>query len=108
MSRRSAAGHLVSHTEVGETDPNRILGLSVSIDLNEFGLKLQATEPMPLGEKYRFSVALGEKVVEATGKVVHVNRALNGTFEMGVEFVEIFARHIESIKNHMTGRPEAI
>ena len=108
VSRRSAAGHLVTHTDVGETDPNRILGLGVTIDVNEFGLKVQSTESMPLGEKYRFSVALDDEIIEATGKVVHVNRALNGTFEMGVEFIEIFARHIEVIKRHLQGKPEAV
>jgi len=108
VARRSATGHLVSHTDIGETDPNRTLGLGVSIDVNEFGLKLQSTDAMPLGEKFRFSIALNDEVVEATGKVVHVSRALNGTFEMGVEFIEIYARHIEAIKTHVADKPEAI
>ncbi|HGY91298.1 MAG TPA: PilZ domain-containing protein [Planctomycetes bacterium] len=106
VAPRSAAGFLISYTDVAETDPNRILGIAVSIDLNEFGLKLQSTEPIPLGEKYRFSVALGDDLVDAVGKVVHVERALNGTFEMGVEFIEIYARHIETIKKHVADRSE--
>jgi len=106
VAPRSASGFLISYTDVAETDPNRILGIAVSIDLNEFGLKLQSTEPIPLGEKYRFSVALGDDLIDAVGKVVHVERALNGTFEMGVEFIEIYARHIETIKKHVAHRSE--
>ncbi len=101
VAERLDSGHLVIHTDVGETDLNRTLGLGVTLDLNEFGIKVQASEPIPLGERFRFSLAVGDEVIEATGKVVHINRALNGTFEMGIEFVEIYARYIEAIRRHV-------
>ena len=101
VARRLESGHLVIHTNIGETDINRTLGMSVTLDVNEFGIKVQASEAMPLGEKFRFSLALDDEVIEATGKVVHIGRALNSTFEIGIEFVEIYARHIESIRKFL-------
>lgn len=102
LAERVDSGHLVTHTDVGETDPNRTLGIGVTIDVNEFGLKLQSTDAMPLGERFRFNIALNDDLIEATGKVVHVDRVLNGTFEMGIEFIEIPARHIECIRSYLS------
>ncbi|MCB9832361.1 MAG: PilZ domain-containing protein [Planctomycetes bacterium] len=104
VAERLDSGHLVIHTDVGETDLNRTLGLGVTLDINEFGIKVQATSPMPLGERFRFSLALDESIIEATGKVVHVDRALNGTFEIGIEFIEIFGRYIEAIRKFVARR----
>jgi c-di-GMP-binding flagellar brake protein YcgR len=101
VSPRIETGHLVVHADVAETDLGRTLGLGVTIDINEFGIKIQSTEPMPLGERFRFRVALCEEVVQATGQVVHVNRCLNSTFEMGVEFLEISARDIAKIRDFL-------
>ena len=103
MSTRVDSGHLVIHTDVAETDPNRTLGIGVTIDINEFGLKVQSREAMPLGERFRFSVAVGDQIIEASGKVVHVGRALNGTFEMGIEFIDIGGSEIEKIRAHLAG-----
>lgn len=102
VTRRVETGQLVVHTDIAEPDLGRTFGLGVTIDLNEFGLKVQSTEPMPLGEKFRFKLALRDDVVEALGQVVHVNRCLNGTFEMGVEFLEISASHIAAVRAHLT------
>lgn len=101
---RLEAGHLVIHTDEMEGDVNRSLGLSVTLDINEFGLRVQSTEPMPLGERFRFSVALGDTMFEALGQVVHVGRVLNGTFEMGIEFLEVPARSIELIRGWVSGK----
>ena len=98
---RLDSGHLVIHTDETEADVNRSLGLGVTLDINEFGLRVQSTEAMPLGERFRFSVALGDDVFEAIGQVVHVGRALNGTFEMGIEFLEVSARCAEIIRRYV-------
>jgi hypothetical protein len=106
ITPRMSSGHLVVHSDVAEKDPNRTLGMSVTLDLNEFGVMVQSTEAITLGERYRFSIALGDQIVEALGQVVHVNRALNGTFEMGIEFLEISARNIEKLRAHAAFRKE--
>ncbi|MEZ6194291.1 MAG: PilZ domain-containing protein [Planctomycetota bacterium] len=98
---RIEAGHLVVHTDIAETELGRTLGVGVTIDMNEFGIKVQATEPMVLGERFRFRLALHEEVVQATGQIVHVGRCLNGTYEMGVEFLEISARDIGKIRDYL-------
>ncbi|MEE9391531.1 MAG: PilZ domain-containing protein [Planctomycetota bacterium] len=105
VTQRTDAGNLVVHTDVAESDLAHTLGLGVTIDMNEFGVKVQSTDPMPLGERFRFKLALKEEVVEATGQVVHVGRCLNGTFEMGIEFLEISAQGIEKIRAHLSEKP---
>lgn len=95
---RCQTGNLVVHSDVTEKDPQKTLGLCVTLDLNEFGMRIQSSEPIPVGERYRFQIAIHDEIVEALGQVVHVARALNGTFEMGVEFLELTARHIEKLR----------
>lgn len=104
IALRIDSSNLVVHNETAEKGLQRSQGLGVSLDMNEFGIRLQATEPIPLGERYRFCLAIGDEIVEALGQVVHLQRALNGTFEMGIEFLEISARHIETLRRHAAAR----
>ncbi len=103
--RRSVArvdtGNLLIHSEVGTPPEAQCLGLAVTLDLNEFGLRAQTADPFSIGDRYRFSIALGDEIVSATGRVVHVSQALNGTFELGVEFLQISTQDIERIRRYL-------
>ena len=91
--RRSAtrfdSGNLVIHSESSQGPEDQVLGMAVTLDLNEFGARIQTTEPFASGERFRFSIALKEDVVSAVGRIVHTVAALNGTFEVGIEFLEV-------------------
>lgn len=106
--RRSApridSGNLLIHSEVGQHPETQCLGLAVTLDLNEFGVRAQTADSFNVGERYRFSIALGDAIVSATGRIVHVAPALNGTFEMGVEFLQIAAEDIDAIRKHVAAR----
>ena len=79
--------------------------MAVTLDVNEFGLRMQATEPFAVGTRNRFNIALEEDVIRALGRIVHVSKVLNGTFEIGVEFLEITAGEIEKIRTYCAKKP---
>lgn len=107
VSNRIESGNLVVHTTISGGNPP-MEGLGVTLDVSEYGLRIQATDPLILGERYRFSLALGDNVVTATGQIVHIGRIPNNTFEMGVEFVEITVSAIEAIRSFLSARPSTL
>jgi hypothetical protein len=96
---RVETGNLVVHSHVGSPKVQS-LGLGVTLDLNEFGVRVQYVSPFAIGDRYRFSIAIGDDLVETVGRVVHVAQALNGTYETGIEFLEVSERAVEVIRRH--------
>ncbi len=111
QDRRSAprveTGTLVIHHELGQSADHAWTTLAVTLDLNEFGLRAQTTEALRLGGRYRFSLAVENDIVQATGRVVHVAKTLNGTFEIGVEFLQIGAEDIARVRRFLRERAPA-
>lgn len=103
--RRSAprqdSGNLVVDSDPVSSDRYAALGMGVTLDLNEHGVRMQYAKPFSMGDRWRFSIALGEEVVDVIGRVVHVNPTLNGTYEAGVEFLEISGADIKKIRDHL-------
>lgn len=60
---------------------------SKSIDLSRKGVRLQSSYPVESGEVVKIIMALGEKLVNFRGKVVHVTRSKEQGFELGI-FIE--------------------
>ena len=104
QDRRSATrfdtGNLVIHSHVGAPSHTQSLGIGVTLDLNEFGVRVQYAISFSIGDRYRFSIAIGDELVEVVGRVVQVSQALNGTFEAGIEFLEVSERAVEVIRRH--------
>jgi c-di-GMP-binding flagellar brake protein YcgR len=107
--RRNAArfdtSSLVSHSDA-EAPQATPFGLGVTLDLNEFGLRVQHADAFSVGDRFRFHIALGDDMIDAVGRVVHVARALNGTYEAGIEFLEVSPGAVESIRKHCLSRPK--
>jgi PilZ domain len=97
---RVDTGNLVVHSHVGAPSQTQALGLGVTLDLNEFGVRVQYASSFTVGDRYRFSIAIGDDLVEVVGRVAHVSQALNGTFEAGIEFLEVSERAVEVIRRH--------
>jgi hypothetical protein len=102
-ANRFDSSNLVSHSDP-ETAHGPPFGLGVTLDLNEFGLRVQHADAFTVGDRFRFHLALGDEMVDAVGRVVHVSRALNGTYEAGIEFVEIGADAVEAVRRHCVHR----
>lgn len=103
-AKRLESGHLVVHSESDQDPVAACLGMGVTLDINEFGLRLQSTERFELGGRFRFNIALQDQVVSALGRVVHVAETLNGTYETGVEFLEVSSEDVERIRRYMNSR----
>ena len=103
-STRVDTGNLVIHSEVGQDIYGQVLGMAVTLDMNEFGLRIQTNERFDSGDRFRFSVALHDQIVAATGRVVHCAQALNGTWEVGIEFLQISSEDIERIRRFCSER----
>ena len=65
-STRVDTGNLVIHSEVGQDIYGQVLGMAVTLDMNEFGLRIQTSERFDSGDRFRFSVALADHIVAAT------------------------------------------
>jgi hypothetical protein len=108
QDRRSApridSGNLVIHHELSPHADPAWEALGVTLDLNEFGLRAQVASEMKLGGRYRFTLALEEDLAAATGRVVHVARTLNSTFEIGVEFLQISMEDITRVRSYLRRR----
>jgi hypothetical protein len=79
--------------------------MAVTLDLNEYGARIQTTQHFDQGDRFRFSIALRDDVVTATGRVVHVEPALNGTYEVGIEFLDIHPQDVDRIRRYMASVP---
>jgi hypothetical protein len=99
-SPRVDTGNLVIHSHIGAPSHLQSLGIGVTLDLNEFGVRVQYATAFAIGDRFRFSIAIGDELVEVVGRVVHVSQALNGTYEAGVEFLEVTERAVEVIRRH--------
>jgi hypothetical protein len=97
---RLDTGNLVIHSNVGSAAQAQSLGVGVTLDLNEFGVRVQYAGPFIIGDRFRFSIGIGDELVEAIGRVVHVSQALNGTYEAGIEFLEVSERAVDVIRRH--------
>lgn len=106
-STRIDTGNLVIHSEVGQDLHGQVLGMAVTLDMNEFGLRIQTTERFETGDRFRFSVALQDEIVAATGRVVHITQTLNGSWEIGVEFLQVSSDDIEKIRQYCAERCES-
>ena len=108
--RRSAtrfdSGNLVMHADAAPLGEDPALGIGVTLDLNEFGIRVQYAEAFTVGDRFRFSIALGDDIIEAVGRVVHVSQALNGTYEAGIEFLDIAPRAVEVVRRHCRRRQQ--
>lgn len=104
-SSRVDTGNLVIHSEVGQDAKSQVLGMAVTLDLNEFGLRIQTTERFEPGDRFRFSVALKDHIIAATGRVVHLAQVLNGSWEVGIEFLQISSEDIDLIRRYCSDNP---
>lgn len=103
-AKRFDTANLVTHTDAEGGPHAPPLGLGVTLDLNEFGLRIQQREPFVVGDRYRFHIALGDDLIAVVGRVAHVAQALNGTFETGVEFLEASQAATVAIRRHCLAR----
>lgn len=73
-----AEGVGASAVEVGRT-----------LDVSVTGLRVETPTHLAVGRELDLEIAVGERVVRATGRVMHVEEAAEGLWEVGVQFTEV-------------------
>lgn len=73
--------------DVSRLSHNETIGRT--LDLSEGGILLEATQHFPLLSQIDIGLALGDQIVDAKGKVVHLSQTEDGKIHMGIQFIEI-------------------
>ena len=103
---RIRAANLISYTQMDEHQLVRNLGLAATIDLSETGMKIWSTEPLPLAANIHFELALGEKVVHVTGRVIYAREESPDRFLMGIKFLDSTEIDTTLLRGYLEKRSE--
>lgn len=66
---------------------NEIMGSTG--DISEHGVRIEADQGFQAGAEVLISFAVGEKIVEAKGQVVHFTAKPDGMASMGIKFTDL-------------------
>lgn len=84
---RRRAIHLVSLRQSGEANPDEVaVILGRTLALSPGGATIETNEALEIGTRMDLELAVDAEIVEAHGKVVHVDPDSEGRFEVGVKF----------------------
>jgi len=62
-----------------------------TLNISRGGLRLELQETLPLRSLVGLTLALGEHIIEVTGRVRYLNKLDDGTCAMGIQFVDLTA-----------------
>jgi len=64
-------------------------GMALSEDLSKSGVKLKDRSQIPLDRSIQIHLAVGDEVIDLSGKVRHVQKVSGSNYHIGVEFQEL-------------------
>jgi hypothetical protein len=86
-TERFKANNLVTYSAVRADRLYKLLGLAVTLDLSETGLRVRTQEALPLGEELRFHLKLGQQIYDVVGRIVWGSEVeQDKVYEFGVRF----------------------
>lgn len=84
---RRRAVHLVSLRQAGDRDPAEVpVILGRTLQLNSSGATVEISEPLAIGAEIDVELAVEAEIIEAHGKIIHVDRDPEGRYSVGVKF----------------------
>lgn len=84
------ANNLISYSAVRADRLYKLLGMAVTLDISDSGIRVRTTEPLPLAEELTFSVKLSDKLYPVRGRVVWgCEVEEDKQFEFGVKFKDL-------------------
>lgn len=84
---RVPANNLVGYSAVRTDRLYKLLGMAVTLDISDSGIRVRTLEPLPLAEELTFSLKLEDACHHVTGRVVWGSEIEEGRqFEFGVRF----------------------
>ena len=88
-SRRIRSLNLTSYTPKRGDEQEYIVSIGRTIDVSDGGVKVETHRKLAEGTKLDMDIAIEEKIVTATGEVVHSEELENGLFGTGIRFTSI-------------------
>ncbi|NOZ24343.1 MAG: PilZ domain-containing protein [Planctomycetes bacterium] len=84
--------------DVSRLSHNETMGRT--LDISEGGILLEAQQHFPLLSQIDFGVALGDEIIDAKGKVIHLSQKEDGKIHMGIQFVEMSEPDKEKLREY--------
>jgi c-di-GMP-binding flagellar brake protein YcgR len=72
-------------------------GMALSEDLSRSGVKIKDRSNLPVDTSVKIHLAVGEEVIDLTGKVRHVKKTGGSNYHIGVEFADIDAELVKKL-----------
>jgi hypothetical protein len=73
-------------------------GMGRTLNLSESGILLETHFPIAEAHHVILSIGLGEDVVDLRGRPVHVHDTGQGTYEIGIEFVDPAEQALRAVR----------
>lgn len=86
---RVRSAHMVHAAQQSEGSTEALTG--VVVDLSASGLRLQSPAPFPFLAEVDLELALGEDIVRAHARIVHLHLLGNDQFQVGLAFMDLSA-----------------
>ena len=91
-----------SDAETGER--SELMGTTA--DISEGGVRFEAGQGFREGSEVSISFAVGEDIVEATGRVIHFTPQDDGTVGMGIQFLGLSESDKRFIENYCRSKAD--
>jgi len=78
-----------------------------TLDISEGGILLEAHQHFPLLSQIDVAIAIGDRIIDIKGKVVHLSETDDGKIHMGIQFMEMAEADRELIRQYCRERAEA-
>ena len=98
-AKRIEAEHLVSYSHLDNTKKIDAEGIGKTLNISHGGMLFKSHVPFKEGTEIKVSIAIGEQIIEAEGKVVHVTQKENGLFNVGISFEQSLSLNEKEIEN---------
>jgi hypothetical protein len=103
--------NLISYSALRSDNLYRLLGMAVTIDLSESGLRVRTVEPLPIADELVFSVKVENTTYKARGRIVWgAEIEENRQYEFGVKFKDIdfgFAKDLWKVTERLLAETPA-
>ena len=96
-SRRIRSLNLTSYTPKIGDQQEYIVSIGRTIDVSQSGVKVETHRILAAGTKLDMDIAIEDKIVTATGEVVHTEELENGLFGTGIRFTKISDQDREAL-----------
>jgi Tfp pilus assembly protein PilZ len=81
---------LITYSAVRSDLLYKFLGLAVTLDVSDSGLRVRTNEPLPIGEELSFTLKVGDNVYRVLGRVIWGSEVeANKAYEFGVRFSSV-------------------